>query len=74
MHNLVILDEKVIEETANFKVVKRWIKGSHPTLGTLQIGWSKGVETIVESTIIKAIRTFEVVCDHGESFSEKDSP
>lgn len=57
---LIILDEKVIEETDHFKVIKRWIKGYHPELGSIQIGWSKGVETIAECRILKSLRTFEV--------------
>ena len=51
---LVVLGEKILYENGPFKVIRRYIKGKHPHLGPLHIGWSKDWETVMDVTVIKA--------------------
>ena len=56
----IILSEHVLYEKGPYRRVRRWIKGKHPDLGPLQIGWSGDWETIVDTDVLIARGTFEV--------------
>lgn len=58
--NLLILSERIISSTPQSTTIRRWIKGKHPRMGVLQIGWSGDWETVVDTTIHGKIHTFFV--------------
>lgn len=45
---LVILGEVVLCQNGPLRRLRRYVKGKHPHLGPMQIGWSGGWETIWE--------------------------
>ena len=55
-----ILSEQIINTTPQSVTIRRWIKGKHPRMGVLQIGWSGDWETVVDTTIHGKIHTFYV--------------
>lgn len=58
---LIVLDEKVIGKTQYSVTTRRWIKGKHPSLGVLQIGWSGDWETVVDTTVYGKIHIINVL-------------
>ena len=54
-----VLDRHILSKNKGFERQLMWIKGHHPHLGKLHYGWS-GPETIVEKSIVRAARQFEV--------------
>ena len=52
VHPIVILGEKILWERGPVKLVRRYIQGWHPQLGTLHFGL-RGRETVMESTVIR---------------------
>lgn len=58
--NIEILDEWIVYSNENFKRVKRWLKGSHPSLGTLSYGFT-GWETVVETSVLTPTHSFNIV-------------
>lgn len=64
---LVILDEQVISQSGSYRYVRRYVKGKHPHLGPMLIGWSGGWETIWETHSIKPILTLTVLSDQREA-------
>ena len=59
MDQIEVLTTQIISQDGCFMRVRRWLKGQHPQLGILTMGWS-GWETIVETDVFKPIHTFEV--------------
>jgi len=57
---LVILGEQVLSQHGPYRRVRRYVKGKHPELGPLQIGWSGGWETVWECDVLHTVHTFEV--------------
>lgn len=57
---IVILGEQVLNESGPYRRVRRYVKGKHPELGPLQIGWSGGWETVWECDVFHPKQTFEV--------------
>lgn len=54
-----ILHEEVLYQQGCFKRVRRWIRGKHPKLGKLTLGWT-GWETIVETTVVMSMGKYYV--------------
>ncbi len=52
---LIILGEIVLKQHGSYRKVRRYIKGKHPHLGRLTIGWSGDWETIWEVESIMPI-------------------
>lgn len=61
MEQFIVLSEKVIGSTKYSVTIRRWIKGKHPFLGVLQVGWSGDWETIVDTTVYGKIQIIDVV-------------
>lgn len=57
--DIEILDEQIIHQCNSFKRVKRWLRGKHPQLGVLHMGYT-GWETIQEADVITPMMTFTV--------------
>ena len=57
--DIEVLDEKILYQNGPFRHVKRWLRGIHPSLGTITYGLT-GWETIVEKTVIVPTRTYHV--------------
>jgi hypothetical protein len=57
---LIVLGEVVIQEKGCYRRVRRYIKGKHPHLGPMQIGWSGGWETIWETDVIRPMVRYYV--------------
>lgn len=60
MEQNVVLDEHVLYEQGNFRYVRRWLRGRHPHLGPMMVGWSGDWETVVETGVVRPARTFGV--------------
>ena len=60
---LVILGEQVLSEYGFFRRVRRFVKGKHPDLGILQVGWSGGWETVWETDVFRPPHTIFCVCE-----------
>jgi len=54
-----ILDEQIVGN-GPIVVKRRWLRGAHPHLGKLHIGYT-GIETIQETEVIQVLCTFEVL-------------
>ena len=54
-----ILDEHVLYQKDCFRKVRRWLRGKHPELGVLHVGYS-GWETIQEVEVMIPTHTFTV--------------
>lgn len=54
-----ILDEQILAQNGSYRKVKQYLKGWHPDLGKLHMGW-QGKETIIERDVISPVRTFTV--------------
>lgn len=57
--DIEILDEHIIAQHGSFKRVKRWLRGRHPHLGILHMGYT-GWETIQEADVIVPMVVFTV--------------
>ncbi len=55
-----ILDELVLEQHGCHVRVRRWLRGIHPDLGVLRMGWT-GLETITEEDIFKPTFVYPVL-------------
>ena len=64
---LIILDEQVLYQSGSFRKVRRYVKGKHPHLGPMLVGWSGGWETIWETEVIRPIGVFRVVEEAREA-------
>jgi hypothetical protein len=60
MDQFIVLSEQVIGTTKHSVTTRRWIKGKHPSLGVLQVGWSGDWETIVDTTVCGKIQIINV--------------
>jgi putative AlgH/UPF0301 family transcriptional regulator len=58
--DIEVLDEQVLHQQGSFKRVKRWLRGKHPQLGILHLGYT-GWETIQEVDVISPMVVFEVI-------------
>lgn len=56
----IVLDAKVIATTNHSVTTRRWIKGKHPSLGVIHIGWSGDWETVVDTTVYGKIYVFTI--------------
>ena len=54
-----VLDERLLRQSGPFKTVRRWLRGKHPQLGILHMGYT-GWETIVETDLIVPTGVFAV--------------
>lgn len=54
-----ILHQEVLYHSGSYKRIGYYLRGWHPKLGTLRMGWS-GPETLVEIDAIHPIATYEV--------------
>lgn len=57
--NIEVLDEEIVYQNGPFVRIKRWLRGMHPTLGTLMRGLT-GWETLVEKDVIRPTGTFYI--------------
>lgn len=64
---LIILDEKVIKQYGSYRQVRRYVKGKHPHLGPMMIGWSGGWETVWDVDVIRPMATFTVAGDERQA-------
>lgn len=62
-HEFVILDEIILKQYGCYSKVRRYIKGRHPHLGPLTIGWSGEWETVWEVDVIKPMAVVTVSDD-----------
>lgn len=58
---LVILDEIVLKQHGSYRQVRRYVKGKHPHLGPIMIGWSGGWETVWDVDVIRPMVVVNVV-------------
>lgn len=56
----IVLDAKVVATTKHSITTRRWIKGKHPSLGVIHIGWSGDWETVVDTTVCGKINIINV--------------
>lgn len=54
-----ILDEQILYQKGSFKRVRQYLRGWHPELGKLHMGW-QGRETVVEKEAVAPAATFTV--------------
>jgi hypothetical protein len=59
MTDYEVLGEEVIWQNGPHRRVRRWLRGCHPHLGPLHLGWS-GWETVVEVDLLRPTGTFRV--------------
>lgn len=64
---LIILDEIVLKQHGSYRKVRRYVKGQHPHLGPMMIGWSGGWETIWEVDLIKPMMVVNVIEESREA-------
>ena len=57
--DIEVLDEHVLKQYGSYKRVKRWLRGRHPTLGVLHMGYT-GWETIQEADVLVPMVIFSV--------------
>lgn len=58
--DIEILSEEVLHQQGCYRRVRRWLRGRHPELGTLVLGWT-GWETMQEVDVIKPMGVFTVI-------------
>lgn len=58
---LIILDEIVLKQHGSYRQVRRYVKGKHPKLGPLIIGWSGGWETVWDVDVIRPMAVVTVL-------------
>ncbi len=54
-----IVGEQVLDQSGSYRRVRRWIRGWHPELGTLMMGYT-GPETVMDVDVICPLGTFYV--------------
>lgn len=59
-----VLDEQVLYQQGVYRRVRQYLRGWHPELGVLHMGW-QGQETIVEKDMIRASVKFMVQSADG---------
>ena len=60
VEGIEVLDEQVVCQNGPFVRIKRWIRGTHPELGTIVQGLT-GWETLIEIDVLRPRHTFTIV-------------
>ena len=55
-----VLDDQLLQKAGSFERHRYYVRGHHPGLGLLHMGW-QGKETIIEKDVIRSVRIFEVL-------------